>query len=107
MHEGKRTPKQEANSSLFTTHYKLVNHANARKATRVLTAAGVKLLQETASGWIVLTTRQQIEKLTGVKVKETTIVRILHHVKQKVVRRSFAGRPSDAPPPLDTQKLGK
>ena len=83
MHEGKRTPKQEANSSLFTTHYKLVNHANARKATRVLTAAGVKLLQETASGWIVLTTRQQIEKLTGVKVKETT-TNVVHEIGEKV-----------------------
>lgn len=92
----------------FTAHFKPVRPAKAAEARALLASAGLKPILETESGGIVVrATRSQIEQLTKTEIKEKAVPRCVNRARQSVVRRSYEGLPSDAPPPLDSRGLGR
>src|SRR5215467_6757847 len=92
----------DESSSLPTIHYRLADRKNARSAKKMLVDAGIKMLLETPTGWIVQATRRQVETLTSARVKETAVTRQMGLFSRGATRYSFEGLPSDAPPPLDS-----
>lgn len=92
----------------FLAHFRPASSNLADSAEKMLIAAGVKPILQTASGsFVIKATRSKIEELTSSALKEKSVPRSVNRASGSAVRRSYAGFDSTQKPPLDNEELGR
>ena len=92
---------------LFSAHFHLEPGASATAAEKALRAAGLEAILTSPTRIVTRARRKSIESLVGVGLNEKGYRRQVNRCQHSVVRRSYAGLPSEEPPPLDTQGMGR